>query len=201
MLKIGANQVNCSNGSVISFEPNMLYASVLQGVRELLGNEKFAFHMCGLSDTECERDLYIPYVDDVPYMQEASTVLAQFEKPWVHDRLRGYGRKIEIIPVRASFKVADEVVQEADVVKIDAEGAEMSVLRGMSRVIENNSPIFLIENNDWSVVTEFLRGYGYGVYQYRKDVGLQPLSGATTNCLYLKAEHSEALSMAPNRIM
>lgn len=182
--------MNCPNGRVISFEPNQLYQPVLKCVQELLGETRFEFHMCGLSDTESELDLYVPHVDGVPYMQEASLTLAQFDKPWVHDRLESYGTSIEIIPVRASFKIADNMIGHADVVKIDAEGAEMSVLRGMRKLIENSAPIFLIENNDWSAVTEYLKAFGYGVYQYRKSEGtLLPMSGATTNCFYLRINH------------
>jgi len=189
--------MNCPNGRVISFEPNHLYKPVLEGVRELLGESRFEFHLCGLSDTASELDLYIPHVDGMPYLQEASLTLAQFEKPWVQDRLKSYGTRIDIIPMRASFKIADDVIEQADVVKIDAEGAEMSVLRGMSKLIKKNLPIFLIENNDWSAVTEFLKTFGYGVYQYRKDgKGLQPMSGATTNCFYLKSEHISGYSIA-----
>ncbi|MEI2774066.1 MAG: FkbM family methyltransferase [Candidatus Competibacter sp.] len=182
--------MNCPSGRVISFEPNLLYQPVLVGVQELLGESRFEFHMCGLSDAESDLDLYIPHVDGVPYMQEASLTLAQFGKPWVHDRLKSYGTKIEIIPVRASFKISDNLIEQADVVKIDAEGAEMSVLRGMRKLIENSPPIFLIENNDWSAVTKYLKAFGYGVYQYDKNVeALLPMSGATTNCFYLRTEH------------
>ena len=190
--------MNCPNGRVFSFEPNLLYKPVLEGVRELLGAEKFEFHMCGLSDAESELDLYIPHVDGVPHMQEASLTLSQFEKPWVHDRLKSYGTIIEIVPVRANFKIADALIKQADVVKIDAEGAEMSVLKGMRKLIENTSPIFLIENNDWTAVTEYLNSFGYDVYQYQKSAGsLLPMSGATTNCFYLKAKHFAQYSILP----
>lgn len=116
--------------------------------------------------------------------------LAQYEKPWVCDRLRSYGEKIEILPVRASFRIADTMLEHADVVKIDAEGAEMSVLRGMGKLIESAAPIFLIENNHWPAVTETLKSFGYGVYRYHKESdALLPMSGTTTNCYYLKPEH------------
>jgi FkbM family methyltransferase len=161
--------MNCPNGHVISFEPNLLFKKVLKGVQELLGATRFEFYMCGLSDKEGELDLYIPHVDSAPYMQEASLTMSQFEKPWVRDRLKSYGTKIEIIPVRASFKIADKLIEKADVVKIDAEGAEMKVLVGMCKIIENNPPIFLIENNDYTAVTNYLKSYGYGVYKYQKS--------------------------------
>jgi hypothetical protein len=126
-------------------------------------------------------------------MQEASLTLSQFEKPWVRDRLQSHGKKIEIIPVRASFKIADSLIQKVDVIKIDAEGAEMSVLLGMRKIIENSSPIFLIENNDYTDVTDYLKSYGYDVYQYQKSTGqLLPMSGSTTNCFYLKSAHFAA---------
>jgi FkbM family methyltransferase len=82
-------------------------------------------------------------------MQKPSLTLSQFEKPWVRDRFKSYGSKIEIIPVRASFNIPDSAIQKVDVIKIDAEGAEMSVLLGMRKIIENSPPIFLIENNDY----------------------------------------------------
>lgn len=182
--------MNCPNGKVVSFEPNLLYQAVLEGVRALLGEARFDFYMFGLSDTNSELDLYVPHVDGIPYLQEASMTLAQYEKHWVRDRLKSYGEKIEILPIRAIFRIADSLLEQADVVKIDAEGAEMSVLRGMRKLIESAAPIFLIENNDWSAVTEFLKDFGYGVYCYEKETAsLQPMSGATTNCYYLKPEH------------
>ena len=138
--------MNYPNGRTISFEPNLLYEPVLKGVQELLGEKRFKFYMNGLSDTENQLDLYIPNVDGVPYMQEASLTMTQFEKPWVHDRLKTYGTKLTFIPVRASFKIADNLIEQADVVKIDAEGAEMSVLRGMHDIIRKSKPIFLVEN-------------------------------------------------------
>lgn len=182
--------INCPRGRVISFEPNLLYGPVLQGVSKLLGESRFAFHMYGLSDTDSELDLYVPHVDGVPYMQEASLTLAQFEKPWVSDRLKSYGIQIDIIPVRANFKVSDDVIARADVVKIDAEGAEISVLRGMRKLIESSQPIFLIENNDWFSVTDYLKSFGYDAYQFDRHTGaLKTMSGATTNCFYLKPDH------------
>ncbi len=85
---------------------------VLQGVQELLGATWVEFYICGLSDNESELDLYMPHVDSVSYLQEASLTLSQFEKPWVRDRFKSYGKKIEIIPVRAILKIADSLIQK-----------------------------------------------------------------------------------------
>lgn len=196
LLDCGANSgqsaisflMNCPKGYVISFEPNLIYKPVLEGVRQLLGNERFEFHMEGLADQECDLDLYIPYVDGIPYLQEASLELSQFEKAWVLDRLKSYGEKLEIIPLCAHFAVADEKKLKVDVVKIDAEGAELRVLQGMRDIILEHSPIFLIENNDWKFVTDFLSVYGYEPYQWLSG-RIVKMKEASTNCFYLQEEH------------
>ena len=180
--------MNCPTGRVVSFEPNLLYQSVLKGVQNFLGRERFDFHMFGLSDSEDVLDLYVPQVDGIAYMQEASLCIDQFEKPWVSDRLRSYGGKIELVSLRSTFKPADTVIDHADIVKIDAEGAELSVLRGMSALIDKCSPIFLIENNDYSNVTDCLGEFDYSAYRFSGQ-RLIPMTGESTNCFYLTPDH------------
>jgi FkbM family methyltransferase len=45
-------------------------------------------------------------------------------------------------------------------VKIDAEGHELMVLRGMNRMLERDHPILIVEDND-SAVPEYLERFGY----------------------------------------
>lgn len=182
--------MSCPEGRVISFEPNPIYQPVLAGVQSLLGAERFEFHMEGMSDEETVQDLYIPYVDGIPYLQEATMTLSQFNKPWVADRLKGYGEILEIKNIKAHFVVADSKNLKVDAIKIDAEGAEMPVLRGMRKTILECKPVLLIENNDWLAVTEFLGVIGYKPYQWQPGANrLIKQSGDSTNCFYLLKEH------------
>lgn len=188
--------MNCPKGRVISFEPNLIYQPVLERVRSLLGAERFQFQMEGLSDNEADHDLYIPYVDGIPYLQEASMDLSQFKKSWVADRLKGYGKTLEIKATKAHFVTADSKNLKVDAVKIDAEGAEMLVLRGMRKTILECKPVLLIENNDWLAVTEFLSTVGYKPYQWQSAANrLTEMNGPSTNCFYLLKEHFSALSV------
>jgi FkbM family methyltransferase len=182
--------MNCPKGRVISFEPNLIYQPVLAGVQSLLGAERFEFHMEGMADEETVQDLYIPYVDGIPYLQEATMKISQFDKPWVADRLRSYGEILEIKNIKAHFVVADSKNLKVDAIKIDAEGAEMLVLRGMRKTILECKPVLLIENNDWLAVTEFLNVIGYKPYQWHPGSNrLAEMSGPSTNCFYLLEEH------------
>lgn len=209
LVDIGANTgqsaisflANCPNGKVMSFEPNKLYEPVLEAVQSILGKNRFSYFFFGLSDSDSSMDLYIPCVDGTPYMQESSITLDQFEKPWVKERLNQYGQRLEIASISCDFKVGDEVIADPalidiiDIIKIDAEGAEMKVLLGLTKVIEKYKPALLIENNDYHSVTPFLKKLGYEDFKYNSTTDiLEPMSGATTNCFYLiQDKHLELL--------
>jgi FkbM family methyltransferase len=202
LVDVGANAgqsaisflASCPHGKVSSYEPNKLYEPVLREIRDILGVERFDYSMFGLSDSESSLPLYIPSVDGTIYMQESSMTLEQFEKPWVKARLESYGQRLEILPKTCDFKCGDECVEEVDIIKIDAEGAEMKVLAGLSRTIATKRPVFIIENNDYHHVTSFLEAYGYDVFKYNPSIHkLESMSGATTNCFYLMPDKHEWL--------
>jgi hypothetical protein len=82
------------------------------------------------------------------------------------------------------------VITEADAVKIDAEGSEVEVLEGLTRLISEKSPLFLIENNDFAGVTAFLANHGYKPFMFSgKQAKLVPFEGVHTNCFYLSSGH------------
>ncbi len=58
-------------------------------------------------------------------------------------------------------------------VKIDAEGHEMSVLRGMTRLLERDHPVLLIEDSS-QAIPAFLATFGYGMTR----------QGDSFNCTY-----------------
>jgi FkbM family methyltransferase len=70
------------------------------------------------------------------------------------------------------------VSQRIALVKIDVEEHEVSVIRGMLRLIERDRPILIIEGHE-GIYPEFLVGYGYRML---------PKSSASSNLVFLPGE-------------
>lgn len=85
-------------------------------------------------------------------------------------------------------------------VKIDVEGLEPEVLAGARRLIENQRPVLLIENNVPDVIVRTLRSLGYSFHRYhpptRSLVAIDPLDTDEANLLACAAP-TELLDGAP----
>jgi len=69
--------------------------------------------------------------------------------------LKGAQSFIEAYNVKDSIEVEtdtlDNLIEKADVIKIDVEGAELKVIEGSERIIDEHKPIFVVEHNEyWS---------------------------------------------------
>jgi len=73
-----------------------------------------------------------------------------------------------------------------DIIKVDVEGAEASVMRGLRETIAEFHPALLVENSDWHGVTAILDQLGYRPFRYDPEGHkLIPFSGTTANTFYL----------------
>jgi hypothetical protein len=69
----------------------------------------------------------------------------------------------------------DEKLRKVDIIKIDAEGYELSVLTGSQKILENFSPVVLYENmvgnqNSNKDAAKYLSSLGYQFFAYRPFV-------------------------------
>jgi len=76
---------------------------------------------------------------------------------------------VNVSPIKVKVVPLDEFVDEADVVKIDVEGFEYEVIKGMEKIINKNKPYILIEHHDFRhyktnlfpQIESFLNSRGY----------------------------------------
>lgn len=203
IIDVGANRgqsiVSFKNifqhAKIHAFEANPFFEPILAEVSKWY--KDVHVNNFGLGHSEQELEFLVPVVDGIPYLEEGSTRLDNFQKPWVRERLLSYGSNLEFEKFPVMLKKAEDVIldENINIIKIDVEGAELDVLSAMNKIIEHSHPIFLIENSDWDNVTSFLKDKGYECYQYLAEENkLIPLKTACTNSFYIHDDHNGALS-------
>lgn len=195
LLDVGANignsihSVNLVNSClpIISFEPNPGLWSFIENVISRVSND---VKLCkfGLSNQDGFMYLYIPVVDGIHIVGEASVELDHFSDSFVQNRLRSYSRSgsFGLIKTRIELKRFDNLQINPSHIKIDVEGHEVKVLEGMIETIERCKPVFLIESDKTFSVDSFLKNYGYSAYNYIPSLGeLKPKDFDNLNTFFL----------------
>lgn len=151
-------------GVVYAFEPvAQSYERLVRNVDLNHAGNVIVFHQ-GVSDKAGRLVMHVP----VGLPSQASVA----EKNWAEISRGGDWEKRE---VEASFTalddlVRDEKIRKPDVVKIDAEGAEVKVLRGMRRLLASSNPVLFMEivpdvleqaGDSLDELLEILRGTGF----------------------------------------
>jgi FkbM family methyltransferase len=80
--------------------------------------------------------------------------------------LKGY---LNVPPIKVRVAKGDDILPSADIIKIDVEGFEYEVIKGLAKTIHNFNPYLLIEHHDFRhyhinlfpMIESFLRGEGY----------------------------------------
>lgn len=171
-----------------SFEANPIFFPVLERVAETLRG-RCQVHRFGLGTSDGELTLYVPWAGDMPFLEESSTVLDYYEKPWIAQKYAERG-SLRLQQLTVAIRRGDDLGLAPQVVKIDVEGAENDVVAGLVVTIRRSRPMLLVENSDWHNVTPSLAAHGYKPYRYEPDTGaIVPFHGATTNSFYLLDEH------------
>ncbi len=148
---------------ILSLEPNPVHERDLRFVSRLVG--PYEFRLLGASDADGFATLYVPTYRSVPVTPLATMERGLIEKD---SRLKFlFGKSVE----RDTFAIAEQripVVRIDDlnlapaIVKIDVEGFEHAVIRGMQDTLARYQPILLMEwSRDFAKVEKTLHAHGY----------------------------------------
>jgi FkbM family methyltransferase len=149
-----------SSGRVVAFEPALLNAATIQ--RNVLGNDMTNVTVIPAAATD--QDGWMAFLDrgNLQSRLDKDDCEAQRER-------RAKRRKETTVKGRSLVPITklDSWIAQTDqpapsVVKIDVEGAEVGVLRGMSQILRLHEPTLIIElHSTRSEVADFLDGAGY----------------------------------------
>lgn len=200
ILDIGANRGQSiaslravfPEATIHAFEANPAFFQVLTGLAQRLPGP-LEVHRFGLGRENASLRFHIPWVGEVAYLEESSTRLDYFDKPWVVEKFRARG-VLRLEEIAVDVRIGDELGLHPDLVKIDVEGAEHDVLLGLRRTIETCRPFLPVENSEWHNVTAFLAAIGYRPFRWDGgECALVPFHGATTNTFYIHPDRRDGL--------
>lgn len=179
---------------ILSLEPNPLLAGDLRLVRRLLRG--FDFRTCAAAEQTGRLTLRVPVYHGLPLTGEASVDAAApgDRLYWTEQQEVADADAVETLTFDVDAYRLDELGLAPAFVKVDVEGFELSVLRGLTGTLAAHRPILLVERSGASEVEELLAPLGYRPFAYlERDDRLEPLAGRqTTNVFYLTAKDEAA---------
>lgn len=147
---------------ILSLEPNPYHEKDLRFLKKIL--PRFDFMICGAGDENASLTLFVPSYRGVPLTGEASLVREEAENSyWLREHLNSESSpELGIIELTVQVRRLDEFNLAPSFVKIDVEGFELSVLRGLSETLKEHRPILLIEKSkQFERVRDFLADLEY----------------------------------------
>ena len=157
---------------ILSIEPNPLHAPDLKLVKRLI--KGFDYRLCGASDEPGTLTLYTPTLNGIALTGEASLsreTVVERERPV----LEGLGMAPgagpwEIVETTVRVERLDDLALAPAFMKLDVQGWEIPVLRGIERTLAAHHPIVFMENGPhMAEAIEVLRGHGYAPHRYDAD--------------------------------
>ncbi len=182
-----------------SFEINPALFPKLRSTAASYPNS-WQLHEYGLAESSEDMWLYIVRADKIYILGEATLRLDFLQEPNSITRLLTYSnsKQLYVGKLRAKVRRFDELGIRADYMKIDAEGAEATVIRGMRDTLASCRPIIMVENGAMAAVDQEMSALGFETFSYHPSAHIlgPRLPGGGQNTFYVHAARLDELKAA-----
>jgi FkbM family methyltransferase len=174
---LGASVISLSAAGgrcpVHSFEINPALYPALRKMAATTPNP-WQLHEYGLADHQGKKSIYIAKAGDLYILGEGTLRLDFLQEPASLKRLRSYtvDGQLHVGKMEVEVRRFDDCGIIPTHVKMDAEGPEVTVLKGMPQTLAVHRPIMMIENGDSTHVDDIMFSYGYKPFQYDVSAGV-----------------------------
>lgn len=184
---------------ILSIEPLPSHRDDLRLVRRVI--RRHSFMIAGAGEKSRRATLYVPMLGS--YELPAESSLSRDNAAGVLERLETQGadpRRLCLKEVEVELRRLDELRLDPSFVKIDVEGAELAVLRGLRQTIARNHPVLMIERSEQIDQVVDLLGcdsYRAFVYDPVRDCFRGYRGQAAVNVFFLPIALQDAVRVEP----
>ena len=177
------------NAKIYSFDinpyvwPDLLEAGLRFG-------KNFQLFRHGLGEYDCLIVFYVPTIGDAAISTLGAVNLDDLRARNVRELLMGMadGAPVKVFKMRSKIKRFDGLALKPDFIKIDVEGHELEVLKGMQKTLESVRPDLLIENSHLDNVATYLSKFGYIPCGWSAEEECLKIGYGHHNTIYIHAE-------------
>jgi FkbM family methyltransferase len=151
----------CPESRVLSLEPNPACAKPLSALSAMFGSRMEVLPF-GAGETDAEMAFYVPTRNGRQLLEEGTFSKDTLKESASVARIGIEGRDYEIDEIRSRVVRIDDLGLCPAFVKIDVQGLELQVLKGMVETIRTDRPVIMLERGEnEGVCTSFLENMGY----------------------------------------
>jgi FkbM family methyltransferase len=129
---------------ILSLEPNPCHAKWLARIKDR--DKNFDYLLVGAGESNASFALHVPYYRTIPLHTMASLQRADLEEACNNLYARAC-KHIRIEVLEAKVLPIDQLGLSPELIKIDAEGFELAIVKGSMETVRRARPYLLLENN------------------------------------------------------
>ena len=156
---------NLSVKEIYCFEPDETYVKTLQNLKK----KQLIIKPYGIGIKNFKCDIFMPRYRFFKRNYDLITY-SFFDKFYLNKQISldfKFRKNISIIKKKILIKKINKIDTNIDLIKIDTNGYELQVIKGLKRIISYSRPVIILETNqDILKIKKFLKKYSYNDYYY-----------------------------------
>jgi len=156
---------NLSVKKIYCFEPDKTYVKILQNLKK----KQLIIKPYGIGIKNFESDIFMPRYRFLKKNYDLTTY-SFFDKFYLNKQISldfKFRKNISIIKKKIHIKKINKINTNIDLIKIDTNGYEMQVIKGLKSIISYSKPVIILETNqDILKIKNFLKEHSYNDYCY-----------------------------------